>query len=182
MARVKKYKRRPLLIEAVVFDGWNSVEEIRNWVPNANVFYVPSGAVHTRRGTEDIDWDAAKVTTDTAPEFLLIATPDGEARVDIGYYILKSEEGDAYVVDPPFFEQTYELRHQTVMTNSVDLVKTDTGETIVPLTEPMITTGKIEVNSAYAKPITQPVPVTSTAPVPVSARVAAGDESPFGEE
>lgn len=75
-----KYRKKPVVIEAVKFDGDN-VPEIKAFV--GNKCYV---------GDDE----------------MLIRTLEGEMRVSLGDYVIKGVQGEFYPCKPDIFEATYE--------------------------------------------------------------------------
>ena len=87
--RVAKYRKKPVVIEAVQWTGDN-FEEIQKMLINAD-----ENRVIMPHPNEDED-------------SLLIATLEGEMRADKGDYIIKGVKGEFYPCKPDIFEATYE--------------------------------------------------------------------------
>ena len=79
---IKKYKKKPVIIEAVQWTGENH-KEIDEFITMAN---------RTKIGSTKIS----------------INTLEGIMTADIGDYIIKGVQGEFYPCKPDIFEQTYE--------------------------------------------------------------------------
>lgn len=86
---IKKYRKKPVVIEAVQWTGDN-FEEIRKMLINAD-----ENRIIMPHPNEDED-------------SLLIATLEGEMRADKNDYIIKGVQGEFYPCKPDIFEATYE--------------------------------------------------------------------------
>lgn len=84
-----KYRKKPVVIEAVQWTGEN-FEEIQKMLINAD-----ENRVIMPHPNEDDD-------------SLLIVTLEGEMRADKGDYIIKGIQGEFYPCKPEIFAQTYE--------------------------------------------------------------------------
>lgn len=80
---LKKYKKKPVVIEAIQLNG-SSVDEIREWGG------VKVGYYHSTTGT------------------LYINTLEGSMTASNGDYIIKGVQGEIYPCKPDIFQQTYE--------------------------------------------------------------------------
>ena len=81
----KKFRKKPVVIEAVQYDGTNFPEIMR--------FAVKSG-----RAFEE----------DFLGEYCIIATLEGDMRADKGDWIIKGVKGEFYPCKPDIFAATYE--------------------------------------------------------------------------
>jgi len=81
---VKKYRKKPVIVEAIQFTGDNG-KEIQDWVNNEV-------------------WLSSIVSP-----FLSILTLEGEMKGTVGDYIIKGAQGEFYPCKPDIFEQTYEV-------------------------------------------------------------------------
>jgi len=89
---VKKYRKKPVMIEAVLWDGTKESEtEIR--------YFSDNKALPTFIG-------------DNIPSYVIIETLEGEMRASVGDYIIKGVQGEVYPCKPDIFEQTYELQSE----------------------------------------------------------------------
>lgn len=79
-----KYRKKPIVIEAVKYDGKNSFQ------------------ILSELGMESI---GEELTSDD----LLIDTPEGEMRAKSGDYIIKGIKGEFYPCKPDIFEASYDL-------------------------------------------------------------------------
>lgn len=88
-----KYKKKPVVIEAVKWTGLN-LEEIKNFVDESLLYNIYDGA-----------WEVgeAPVIVD-----MQIRTLEGNMSVSVGDYIIKGVQGEFYPCKPDIFEHTYE--------------------------------------------------------------------------
>lgn len=83
-----KYRKRPVVIEAVEFDGEN-FEEVISFLAGRPC---PKGS---------------SVKRDTENNAMFISTLEGEMRADAGDYIIVGVKGEIYPCKPDIFESTY---------------------------------------------------------------------------
>ncbi|WP_017728508.1 hypothetical protein [Halalkalibacterium ligniniphilum] len=83
-----KYRKKPVVIEAVQFTGKNE-EEIERFV--------------------DKPLDKLKVMGERETVALFIETLEGEMTANVGDYIIKGINGEFYPCKPDIFEKTYEV-------------------------------------------------------------------------
>ena len=82
----KKYRKKPVVIEAVQFDGSErSIVEILA-----------------------LQGDKVKVLREDAGD-LMIPTLEGLMRASVGDYVIRGVQGELYPCKPDIFEQTYDL-------------------------------------------------------------------------
>ena len=86
---MKKYRKKPVVIEAVRFRQDN-VTEVIEWI-------ALDGAHQATRNTSDVTDDA-----------LYIETLEGTMRADLGDWIIKGIKGEFYPCKPDIFDATYE--------------------------------------------------------------------------
>ena len=82
---MKKYRKKPVVVEAVQWDGKNR-KEIRAWA--GNVVFVNYA--------------------DSSDKNLYIETLEGQMVARIGDWIIKGIKGEFYPCKPDIFEATYE--------------------------------------------------------------------------
>lgn len=92
---VKKFRKRPVVIEAVQFT-YENMDEVHEWA------WKQSAGV------------AKNVDTDGSP-LLLIHTLEGVMQCEIGDYVIKGVNGEIYPCKPDIFKKTYDS-----VTNGVD--------------------------------------------------------------
>lgn len=81
---INKFRKKPVEIEAVQFNGWN-FGEIYDWMLGFKGVY-PS----------------------CYEETMTIKTLEGDMTANVGDYIIKGVKGEFYPCKPDIFEQTYE--------------------------------------------------------------------------
>ena len=83
-----KFRKKPVVIEAIQFNGVNG-KDVEQWI---------SKNKNNRIGKVVSSGDA-----------ILMRTLKGAMRAEIGDYIIKDVKGDFFPCKPDIFEQTYEL-------------------------------------------------------------------------
>lgn len=79
-----KYRKKPVVIEAMLFDGTlSNAQEIAKWAGHP------------------FDWSGS-------PDVLMIPTLEGTMTACEGDYIIKGVQGEFYPCKPDIFEATYE--------------------------------------------------------------------------
>ena len=86
-----KYRKKPVVIEAVRWTGENR-EEINGFCNPAKDFHIVRNTI----------WSKDKKT-------LLIKTLEGNMLASVGDYIIKGVNGEFYPCKPDIFEKTYEV-------------------------------------------------------------------------
>lgn len=84
---VKKYRKRPIEIEAIQWNG-NNIEEVNNFVDKDQLVA--------------FKYDVSNYYS------LIIKTLEGSHKADIGDYIIKGVKGEFYPCKPDIFEMTYD--------------------------------------------------------------------------
>lgn len=80
-----KYRKKPVIVEAVLWDGCN-ISELRQFLSDGIFFF-----------------DEKRVKGG-----LIVKTLEGENSASIGDYIVKGVDGEFYPCKPDVFEKTYE--------------------------------------------------------------------------
>ena len=88
---IKQYRKKPVVIEAVHYEGIN-IEEIRNFLGEYIVSECMDPAI-----------------SDVWPASFDIRTLEGNMTASFGDYIIKGVKGEFYPCKPDIFEQTYDL-------------------------------------------------------------------------
>lgn len=83
---IKEYRKKPVVVEAIQFDGWNWTE-CYQFMSNEPVF-LPQ--IIKKMDSIQID------------------TLEGKMTANIGDYIIKGVNGEFYPCKPDIFEKTYE--------------------------------------------------------------------------
>lgn len=87
---IKKYRKKPVVIEAMQFCGTVSgIAEISKWMK------------------KDLTWNEDMFLTDDSIE-LFIQTLEGNMKAKKGDYIIKGIANEFYPCKPEIFEKTYE--------------------------------------------------------------------------
>lgn len=83
-----KYKKKPVVIEAIKYDGFNS-NEIKSFVgEKCEIKQFPG--IYPKS------------------EIILIHTLEGDMKVNVGDFIVKGVQGEFYPCKPDIFAETYE--------------------------------------------------------------------------
>ena len=92
---IKKYRKRPVVIEAVQLDNINVPSAVR-WIG-------------VDKATMNLESDAAYRAGKGPPVFsVIIHTLEGDMKAMPGDYIIKGVHGEFYPCKPDIFEKTYE--------------------------------------------------------------------------
>lgn len=84
MEEIRKFRKKPVEIEAIQFNGFN-FEDIYYWM------YGNSG-----------------INSNCYRETMVIETLEGNMVANVGDYIIKGVQGEFYPCKPDIFEQTYD--------------------------------------------------------------------------
>ena len=88
---IKKYRRKPVVVEAIRFTGENW-QEIQEWMANEK-----------SKQFKTISCDKNGTVLE-----IILKTPEGEMTVSIGDYVIKEIGGEFYPYKFDIFEATYE--------------------------------------------------------------------------
>lgn len=83
---IKKYRKKPVVIEAIQYRGYNSLSLVKKLMGN----------------------EFEKVLFRPFSEKLIIPTLEGDIEVSIGDYIIKGVKGEFYPCKLDIFKETYE--------------------------------------------------------------------------
>lgn len=89
---MRKYKKRPVVVEAIQWDGKN-IEEVKEFVAEDKFIISPF----------------SNKITGQVENMLLVKTLEGEMIASPGDFIIKGIEGEFYPCSPDVFEKTYEI-------------------------------------------------------------------------
>jgi len=89
-----KYRKKPVVIEAVKWDGFN-LQEIKDFVGKHLQYTICDTAYQAGKGKPHVD--------------MAIHTLEGDHTCSVGDYIIKGVQGEFYPCKPDIFEETYEL-------------------------------------------------------------------------
>lgn len=78
-----KYRKRPVVVEAVLYDGTDAAKERLVGMCNHYIALPANGTVY-------------------------VTTPNGAVLVEVGDWVIKGKPGDFYPCKPDVFEQVYE--------------------------------------------------------------------------
>ncbi len=87
---IKKYKKKPVVIEALLWDG-NNNDEVELWLDIPNSEHSIQISSYTKN-----------------EDRVLIKTLEGTMAANIGDFIIKGIQGEFYPCKPDIFEKTYE--------------------------------------------------------------------------
>lgn len=110
MSKVEKFRKRPVVIGAMQFDGtWTSALDVMRWALGqpGSTYFVGEGYEHDLRRESEFDGSTGSVLS-VAPAFLVIPTLEGDHRADRGDWIIRGVQGEFYPCKPDIFEATYE--------------------------------------------------------------------------
>ena len=88
-----KYRKKPVVIEAVQWNGFN-LEEIKEFVGDSLIYEISDAAWKVGKGVPAV--------------YMEIETLEGNHKCNIGDYIIKGVQGEFYPCKPDIFKQTYE--------------------------------------------------------------------------
>lgn len=88
-----KYVKKPVVIEAIKWEGQQELEALPVWLQEAI--------------KEQTVWFAIASYKDLTP-IMLIETLEGTHRAQVGDYIIQGVKGELYPCKPDIFESTYE--------------------------------------------------------------------------
>lgn len=88
-----KYRKKPIIIEAVKWTGYN-LEEVKKFVGNSLIYNICTSAYEVGKGVPYV--------------CMKIKTLEGDMTVSVGDYIIKGAKGEFYPCKPDIFEVTYE--------------------------------------------------------------------------
>ena len=91
---VSKYKKKPIVIEAVQWNGKN-LDEVKSFVEDSLEYWY-----------NDTAWEVGKGPVTIG---IKIKTLEGDHIASIGDYIIKGANGEFYPCKPDIFEKTYEI-------------------------------------------------------------------------
>ena len=100
---IKKYRKKPVIIEAIQWDGKNLVDVsafLYNKTRKEALKEINSSDISCKK------WDDYESIV--IGECLTIDTLEGRMKADIGDYIIKGVNGEFYPCKPNIFAKTYE--------------------------------------------------------------------------
>lgn len=86
---MKKYRKKPIVIEAIQFKGFDNVEKVQKFM---------NGNIRIKFPNDQEGHDIQ----------ILIDTLEGTMKADVGDYIIKGVDGEYYPCKKGIFEKTYE--------------------------------------------------------------------------
>lgn len=104
----QKYRKKPVIIEAVHFDGSTTdLHGVYCWIEdNTDGSFEPMGVIEGRKPCP-----ASGVSIDPRDGRMMIATLEGFHHANVGDWIIRGVQGEFYPCKPDIFEATYE--HET---------------------------------------------------------------------
>jgi hypothetical protein len=100
-----RYRKKPVEIEAMLFDGTNAqTHAVYQWV-EANTLgsFEPTEVIEGRQ-----PYPASGVSIDPRDGRMIISTLEGLHWVDRGDYVIRGVQGEFYPCKPAIFAATYE--------------------------------------------------------------------------
>ena len=88
-----KYRKKPVIIEAIQWDGFN-LQEIKNFVGESLEYYINDAAWQVGKGRPHVHME--------------IKTLEGVMTAIVGDFIIKGINGEFYPCKSDIFEKTYE--------------------------------------------------------------------------
>lgn len=86
-----KFRKRPVIIDAIQYDGTN-FWKVLTWIQEVSTADVTTGVV----------------SMDMGSSVLTIDTKEGPMKAPPGWYIIRGVKGEFYSCEPEIFELTYE--------------------------------------------------------------------------
>ena len=118
---MSKFRKKPVVIEAMCFDGTRpSIEAICRWANDYRP--VDEGPWITYVYTGGLD-DVGQILTATAGDYVLVDTLEGLMRAEPGDWIIKGVKGEFYPCKSDIFEATYERVADDERTDPVSEVR-----------------------------------------------------------
>lgn len=100
-----KYRKKPVVIDAELFDGSTTeCMKVYEWVERNTLGSFEPMAVIAGR----VPCPASGVSIDPRDGRMMIATLEGYHHVDLGDYVIRGIAGEFYPCKPDIFEATYE--------------------------------------------------------------------------
>ncbi len=105
MSGVKKYRKKPVAIEAMHLEGTNAdIHAVYQWIErNTLGSFEPLDVIEGRK-----PYPASGVSIDPRDGRLIISTLEGLHWADVGDYVIRGVQGEFYPCKPDIFEATYE--------------------------------------------------------------------------
>ena len=100
-----KYRKKPVIIEAVQFTGENNknVVDVYNFLENSNA----ESQAEIKCYGKNFEIDFCNGTCNVGD--IIIKTLEGDTRAKHGDYIIKDVNGEFYPCKPDIFKKTYEI-------------------------------------------------------------------------
>ncbi|HAQ0506974.1 TPA: hypothetical protein IWP35_000828 [Enterococcus faecium] len=118
-----KYRKKPVVVEAVQFDRSKAVKDVEKYYP----MVTDAGKLTTAEGIEESE----------NRFFISDSTLEGNITVKDGDYIIQSAEGEFYVRKPYIFEKIYEVADQQPQLNDNQQIVLEWLKLTAPTGKPM---------------------------------------------
>lgn len=126
MNNPKKYRKRPIEIEAMQFDGDTAdTMAVYHWI-EANTL----GSYDTNAISEDYPVPASGVSIRAEDGAMVIATLEGEMTVSMGDFVIRGVQGEFYPCKPDIFLTTYREVPNVLDENAEDVLAQDIRESL----------------------------------------------------
>lgn len=96
----QRYRKKPVVIEAMIFGAYMDGMAPAPWQPNGGAVWrwLTEHGAYFHMDQQD-----------PGPAYLVIRTLEGEMRADVGDWIIRGVAGEFYPCKPDIFRATYEL-------------------------------------------------------------------------
>lgn len=102
----KRFRKKPVTIEAMQFRDWGTAIQIAEWSECA--YYVGAGFEHNLRHKNEYDRSNGHCYAEDAPAFLVVSTLEGPMRCDVGSWVIRGVQGEFYPIKADILAATYE--------------------------------------------------------------------------
>lgn len=115
MIEPKTYRKKPVHVEAMKFDGATAdTHAVMNWLENNEYPFLAGNALHPEsliypdQETGDNSRPDKGIYIDPATGFLMIRTMEGDMTVRVGDWVIQGIKSEFYPCKPDIFAATYE--------------------------------------------------------------------------
>ena len=135
MSEIKRYRKKPVVIEAVQWDGTSGgANTVIDWIEGnegcARYRCAPDGCTGTEEG-----------------HYVAIETLEGTMSADAGDFIIRGVQGEFYPCKPEIFEKTYEAVDQ--LSDVYDIDQKDVKKSVEDSAVPRLTEEQAAIMMAF---------------------------------